>query len=206
MLLMPDDFEPDEVPEDSTDDGYPPGGLDPTPMPLASRPTNPSIHPDHIGSLSFGQREDRSFYGDAFLKDTTRPLPPRYMFTGSLDNIVRLLDTATGVCLRRMFGHVEGVWAMAGSTMRVVTGANDSIVKAWEPRSGTCELTIARHSGPGTFFFPRLFASCEYELMVLVTSVAVSDRCMASGSEDGEVLLYSFECHKEHMEECGTPA
>jgi F-box and WD-40 domain protein MET30 len=129
--------------------------------------------------------DDRAAYGPSFAADLDRPLPPRYMLSGGLDNTLRLWDTATGKCIRSMFGHVEGIWAVAGDSLRVLSGANDSMTKIWEPRSGKCERSFTGHAGP-------------------VTCVGLSDSRMASGSEDGEVRLYSFE--GESVEERGTPS
>lgn len=85
-----------------------------------------------------------------------------------------------------MFGHVEGIWGLVGDSLRMVTGANDAMVKIWDPRSGKCERTFTGHTGP-------------------VTCVGLSDSRMASGSEDGEVRLYSFEADVPLLEEYGTP-
>ena len=68
----------------------------------------------------------------------------------------------------------------------MVSGANDAMVKIWEPRSGRCERTFTGHRGP-------------------VTCVGLSDSRLASGSEDGEVRLYSF-LDAERVEEVGTPS
>ncbi|CAM1505152.1 Fc.00g107890.m01.CDS01 [Cosmosporella sp. VM-42] len=169
VLLMPADFEPDEVPNtDNTDTASVSSGRSATPVAVPEQPV-----------------DDRAAYGSGFTSDPSRPLPPRYMLTGGLDNTVRLWDTATGKCVRSMFGHVEGIWGLVGDTLRVVTGANDSMTKIWEPRSGKCERSFTGHAGP-------------------VTCVGLSDSRMASGSEDGEVRLYSFE--GERVEERGTPS
>ncbi|KAF9875247.1 sulfur metabolite repression control protein [Colletotrichum karsti] len=184
VLLMPEDFEPDEdLLAGDVNDG-------------ASVHSGRSISPSgnaNVASIlgsSFGDsgpaEDDRTAFGCTFASDPTRPLPPRYMFTAGLDNTVKLWNTATGKCLRTMFGHVEGIWGLVGDTLRLVTGANDSMVKIWEPKSGKCERTFTGHSGP-------------------VTCVGLSDSRMASGSEDGEVRLYSFEADGP-LEECGTPA
>ncbi|KAG9257166.1 WD40-repeat-containing domain protein [Emericellopsis atlantica] len=165
VLLMPPDFEPDEVPSNDNDTG--------------SVNSRRSVSPVQESSV-----DDRTAYGSGFADDT-RPLPPRYMLTGGLDNTIRLWDTASGKFIRSMFGHVEGIWGLVGDTLRVVTGANDSMTKIWEPRSGLCERSFTGHAGP-------------------VTCVGLSDSRMASGSEDGEVRLYSFEGEK--VEERGTPS
>lgn len=117
----------------------------------------------------------RAAFGPAFTAGCAakRPLPPRYMLTGALDATVRLWDVATGKCLKTFFGHVEGVWALAGDTLRVVSGAEDRMVKVWDARSGRCERTFTGHAGP-------------------VTCIGLSDSKMVTGSEDCEVRLHSF--------------
>ena len=130
--------------------------------------------------------EERAAYGPLFTEHPERPLPPRFMLTGSLDNTMRLWNTATGATLKHYFGHVEGIWGLAASTLRFVTGANDATVKVWDP-AGRCERTFAGHAGP-------------------VTCVGLSDSRMASGGEDGEVRLYIFEGDPSVPEEAGTPS
>ncbi|QPC74354.1 hypothetical protein HYE68_005106 [Fusarium pseudograminearum] len=170
VLLMPADFEPDEVPSfDNTDTVSVSSGRSNTPP---AEPSEQTV-------------DARASYGSGFTSNPDRPLPPRYMLTGGLDNTVRLWDTVNGKCIRSMFGHVEGIWGLVGDTLRVVTGANDSMTKIWEPRSGKCERSFTGHAGP-------------------VTCVGLSDSRMASGSEDGEIRIYSFE--GERVEERGTPS
>lgn len=110
-----------------------------------------------------------------------RPRPPRYILTGALDNNLRLWDVSTGRCLKTLFGHVEGVWALAGDTLRVVSGAQDMMTKVWDARTGKCDRTFTGHRGP-------------------VTCIGLSDSRMCTGSEDCEVRLYSF---KGDMAETG---
>ncbi|OIW32919.1 WD40 repeat-like protein [Coniochaeta ligniaria NRRL 30616] len=168
VLPMPLDFEPDEdvisgcSAADNTDSVSECSSHSETPVP-------------HRASSVLGSQEEdiRSHYGPGFTSDPSRPLPPRYLLTGGLDSTIRLFDSATGKCLKTFFGHLEGIWGLAGDSLRVVTGANDACVKLWEPRSGKCERTVTGHRGP-------------------VTCVGLSDSRMASGGEDNEVRVYSF--------------
>ena len=98
---------------------------------------------------------------------------PRYMVTGALDNTIRLWDVQSGRCLRTFFGHVEGIWALAADSLRIVSGSEDRTVKVWDARSGKCERNFAGHAGP-------------------VTCVGVSDSRVVTGGEDCEVRIYSF--------------
>lgn len=124
-------------------------------------------------------------YGDDWAP--ARPHPPRYMITGSLDNNVRLWDVMTGRCLKTFFGHVEGIWALAGDTLRVVSGGEDRMVKVWDARTGKCERTFTGHAAP-------------------VTCIGLSDSRMVTGSEDCEVRVYSFKSEEARGPVVGTPA
>lgn len=120
LLLMPDDFEPDEATQ---------------PVPWDDAGSNwgtaPSLH------------AERALYGDLFTADATRPLPPRYLLTTSTDNIMRLWDTASGKCLRTTcVNNAAGV--LVGDTLRVITANDTSGVKVWEPTSGKGERVFAR--------------------------------------------------------------
>ena len=68
-----------------------------------------------------------------FSDQPERPNPPQYMLTGALDSTIRLWHVPTGRCLRTFFGHLEGIWALAADTLRVVSGAEDRMVKVWGP-------------------------------------------------------------------------
>lgn len=173
VLLLPPEYEPDDEllnglsgPGDNSDSVSVSSGRSGT-------PTVSFVHTDRPTSSPARDDELRALYGAGFESETTRPLPARYFLSGGLDSTIRLWDSATGRCLKTMFGHLEGIWALAGDTIRVISGANDGMVKCWEPRSGKCDATYTGHRGP-------------------VTCVGLNDSLLASGSEDGEVRLYSF--------------
>ncbi|SPO01004.1 probable sulfur controller-2 protein [Cephalotrichum gorgonifer] len=172
LILLPDDFEPDEALE----------AIDGVSI-SSGRATSP---PHTAGRCTTPEHDDRAAFGPLFVDHPERPLPPRYMLTAGHDNNIRLWEVATGRCVRTMFGHLEGIWGLAGDTLRFVSGANDSSLKVWDARSGKCERTFTGHAGP-------------------VTCVGLSDSRMASASEDGEVRVYIFE-GDSHLEEYGTPA
>jgi len=173
ILLLPPEYEPDD--ELLTDNPGLNDNSDALSVASGGDGTSTvSIAPQDRRSSSPSRDEDiRSMYGSSFASDPARPLPARYFLSGALDSTIRLWDSATGRCLKTMFGHLEGVWSLAGDTIRVISGANDGMVKCWEPRSGKCDATFVGHRGP-------------------VTCVGLSDSRMASGSEDGEIRIYSF--------------
>ncbi|KAH8166273.1 hypothetical protein CIB48_g1936 [Xylaria polymorpha] len=130
--------------------------------PLADHPT----HQKDIELL-------RSSYGNGFSACPERSLPPPYVISGSLDNTLRLWNTASGACVRVDFGHTEGVWTIATDSLRVVSGAGDSLAKVWDAITGNCLRTIAGHTGP-------------------VTCISLTDSILATGSDDCRVIVYNF--------------
>jgi F-box/WD-40 domain protein MET30 len=163
VVLLPAEYEPEDPDaEEDVDDG----------ASSSSAPMDPqSPHAEHT---------------DIFATwPPSRPRPVRYMLTGALDSTIRLWDIATGRCLKTFFGHVEGVWALAGDTLRFVSGAEDRMVKVWDARSGKCERTLAGHEGP-------------------VTCLGLSDSKLATGSEDCVVRVLSFKSDEEERDGHGT--
>lgn len=120
VLPLPDDY---EFEDETTRDGD-----------AVSVTSNRSGTPPNGSSSSFSSTQDvdeeRAMYGPIFQNDPDRPLPPRYMLTGSLDATMRLWDTATGKSPRTFFGHVEGIWGLAADSLRYVTSANDATGKS----------------------------------------------------------------------------
>ncbi|KAF2265078.1 sulfur metabolite repression control protein-like protein SconB [Lojkania enalia] len=158
VLPLPHDFEIDEqdfvaqANNDTSDTASLPSSESAYPHPR----TTPDIPPDPL-----------------FPNDPTRPLPPSYMLTGSLDGTIRLWHVLSGRCVHRFFGHVEGVWSLAADSLRLVSGAEDKTIKIWDPRTGKHERTLTGHTGP-------------------VNCVGLSDSRLVSGSEDGTVRVHSF--------------
>ena len=163
VLPLPEEFEidVDETDQDDADNqSEGPGSPDSHTTVLDENGGFPMTFPDLNMSNLFTSQPDR-------------PQPPRYMLTSALDSTVRLWDVHSGRCVRKFFGHVEGVWAVAADTLRIVSGAEDRMVKVWDPRTGKCERTFTGHMGP-------------------VTCIGLSDSRMCSGGEDGEVRVYNF--------------
>ncbi|KIX96531.1 uncharacterized protein Z520_07797 [Fonsecaea multimorphosa CBS 102226] len=161
-LPLPAEFEPGtDVQEDDEEQLSDPGTPNSSDTILDENGGFPTVSSRDMGINSlFSSQPDRTY-------------PPHYMLTSALDSTIRLWDVHSGRCIRKFFGHVEGVWAVAADTLRIVSGAEDRMVKVWDPRTGKCERTFTGHAGP-------------------VTCIGLSDSRMCSGGEDGEVRVYNF--------------
>lgn len=159
VVVLPPEFEFEEQDEHDVSDSSSSivsSQADPQPAPLPTD-TAISVHDS---------------FGPGF-SDPQRRLPPRYILTSALDSTLRLWDTTTQKCLRTYFGHVEGVWALAADTLRIVSGAEDRTTKVWDARTGKCDRTFTGHTGP-------------------VTCLGLSDSRLCTGGEDSEVRMYCF--------------
>lgn len=104
------------------------------------------------------------------------PMPKRskpLLVSGSLDNTIKLWDIETGKVVRTLFGHIEGVWAVASDKLRLVSGSHDRTIKIWMRDEGKCTATLFGHRGA-------------------VTCLALGEDKIVSGSDDGDVRIWSF--------------
>ncbi|KIO23425.1 hypothetical protein M407DRAFT_78084 [Tulasnella calospora MUT 4182] len=99
----------------------------------------------------------------------TKPL----LISGSLDNTIRVWDVETGKKRMTLFGHIEGVWAIASDKLRLVSASHDKTIKIWNRYEGRCTATLVGHRGA-------------------VTCLALGDDKIVSGSDDGDVRIWSF--------------
>lgn len=95
------------------------------------------------------------------------------LFSCSLDNTIKIWDVRTGVCVRTLFGHMAGLWALSTDRLRLATASHDATLKVWELATGKHLFSICEHRGP-------------------VTCVQIGDDKAVSGSDDGNVNIYSF--------------
>ncbi|KAJ6008230.1 E3 ubiquitin ligase complex SCF subunit sconB [Penicillium herquei] len=114
-----------------------------------------------------------SMFGSSFDEDKDRLEPPRYIITSGVDATIRLWETSTGKCLRTFFGHLEGIWALSGDTLRIASGGLDRMVKIWDPRIPTCQETYEGHSAA-------------------VNCIGLSDSRFITGGDDYHVRMYDF--------------
>lgn len=95
------------------------------------------------------------------------------LISGSLDNTIKVWDIETGKVQRTLFGHIEGVWAVASDKLRLVSGSHDRTIKVWSREEGNCTATLVGHRGA-------------------VTCLALGEDRIVSGSDDGDVRVWSF--------------
>ncbi|TDL27201.1 WD40 repeat-like protein [Rickenella mellea] len=103
----------------------------------------------------------------------TPPRPTPVLISGSLDNTIRVWDVETGKALATLFGHIEGVWAVASDKLRLVSGSHDRTIKVWVREEGRCMATLVGHRGA-------------------VTCLALGDDKIVSGSDDGDIRIWNF--------------
>jgi WD40 repeat protein len=108
----------------------------------------------------------------------------RWLLTGSADNIVRLLDAASGAEMRRFIGHGDWITSVAFSPdgHLVLTASNDNTARIWETATGK-ELRR---------FVPA--AREYYFLQMKITSARFSadGRFVITGSDDSTARLWDI--------------
>ncbi|KAG9318377.1 WD40 repeat-like protein [Chiua virens] len=104
---------------------------------------------------------------------TGKPAKKPVLISGSLDNTIKVWDVETGKAMRTLFGHIEGVWAVACDKLRLVSGSHDRTIKVWNREEGKCTTTLFGHRGA-------------------VTCVGLGEDKIVSGSDDGDVRIWNF--------------
>jgi F-box/WD-40 domain protein MET30 len=94
-------------------------------------PTRPSPSPQRSDD-SFAMPNNKGKLKSAGSQTTPSSLQRRrpLLISGSLDNTIKLWDIDTGSAVKTLFGHIEGVWAVASDKLRLVSGSHDRTIKA----------------------------------------------------------------------------
>jgi len=104
---------------------------------------------------------------------TPRSGPKTILFSGSLDNTIKVWDIETGKTTNTMFGHVEGVWSIANDRLRIVSSSHDRTIKVWNREDGKCMSTLVGHRAA-------------------VTCLSLGEDKIVSGSDDGDIRIWNF--------------
>jgi F-box/WD-40 domain protein MET30 len=126
---------------------------------------------------TFASRLSKVDQEDSLVDDpstmTPKQSPETVLFSGSLDNTIKVWDIASGKATSTMFGHIEGVWSIAYDRLRIVSGSHDRTIKVWNREDGKCVTTLVGHRAA-------------------VTCLALGDDKIVSGSDDGDIRVWSF--------------
>ncbi|PSS22668.1 hypothetical protein PHLCEN_2v3034 [Hermanssonia centrifuga] len=92
------------------------------------------VHPVDNPETSTGQEKA---VAAAAANERTLPVPAKrvkpVLISGSLDNTIKVWDLDTGKAVQTLFGHIEGVWAVASDKLRLVSGSHDRTIKVCHP-------------------------------------------------------------------------
>lgn len=114
-------------------------------------------------------RVTREVLAGSSRKRAKRPV----LISGSLDNTIKVWDIDTAKTTQTLFGHIEGVWAVASDKLRLISGSHDRTIKVWNREEGRCTATLVGHRGA-------------------VTCLGLGEDKIISGSDDGDIRIWSF--------------
>ncbi|OBZ75057.1 putative E3 ubiquitin ligase complex SCF subunit sconB [Grifola frondosa] len=166
-------FLPPGYPAYATTAFVPPPGFDPYAhySALSVQPTPQAyVHPDPVERDQLSGKKGKEKTSNA-ASSNKRQKP--VLISGSLDNTIKLWDIDSGKAVKTLFGHIEGVWAIASDKLRLVSGSHDRTIKVWVREEGRCMATLVGHRGA-------------------VTCLALGEDKIVSGSDDGDIRLWSF--------------
>ncbi|XP_059804715.1 F-box and WD repeat domain containing protein 10B isoform X2 [Hypanus sabinus] len=96
-----------------------------------------------------------------------------FVLSGSFDLSIRRWNLMTGSCMTIYRGHMGYITSLELHKDRLVSGAMDCLTKVWDLEQGKC-LSSLRHNKP-------------------VLSVAISEKNVISGCENGEIYIWNLE-------------
>src|SRR5258708_23795461 len=118
--------------------------------------------------------------------------PYAVLISGSFDKTMKMWDIESGTCLKTYFGHIEGLWAVAVDKRHIVSASHDRTIKA------SCMIP---NSVIQTDVFPldqiwyregELSAHTLVGHRAAVTCLEITDDKIISGSDDGDIRIWSF--------------
>lgn len=106
---------------DTTKEGIPVTGYTPSATHIRDTPVAPTA------PQCKADCDERSRSPSPQVKNSASPV----LVSGSLDSTIRLWDIENGSSSSTLFGHIEGVWSVAGDKLRLVSGSHDRTIKVW---------------------------------------------------------------------------
>ncbi|CAO3680145.1 unnamed protein product [Rhizopus stolonifer] len=97
------------------------------------------------------------------------------LISGSMDNTIKVWSLNTGECLQTLFGHIQGVGALAYDKLRLVSGSQDGSIKLWDSQNGLPMYSLQPATAP-------------------VTAVGLSDTKVVSADDQGDIHVWDFRC------------
>jgi F-box/WD-40 domain protein MET30 len=136
-------------------------------------PPSPLPSPPSQREFEFSSNLDNNSSSSGGSPNVTQPPPKAIIISGSLDNTIKVWDIDRGKSTDTMFGHIEGVWAIASDRLRIVSGSHDRTIKVWNREDGKNIATLVGHRAA-------------------VTCLSLGDDKIVSGSDDGDIRIWSF--------------
>ena len=100
------------------------------------------LGPDLTASSRLGCQRTLKGHGDwvfcLALNGTT-------LFSGSLDETIKVWDVQSGECRRTLTGHGGSVRCLALNGTTLFSGSRDKTIKVWDVQSGECRRTLTGH-------------------------------------------------------------
>ncbi|KAG1056818.1 hypothetical protein G6F43_001323 [Rhizopus delemar] len=97
------------------------------------------------------------------------------LISGSMDHTIKVWSIETGQCLQTLFGHIQGVRALAYDKLRLISGSLDGSLKLWDSQNGLPMYSLQPSTAP-------------------VTAVGLSDTKVISADDQGDIHVWDFGC------------
>jgi WD40 repeat protein len=138
------------------------------------------------------------------------------LYSSANDATILLWDTEAGKPIKKFAGHQGWIWGMQydPETTTLVSCSVDGSIRIWDPRTPTCEGTLANGrevAGISVDFNANRIVSGSFDSIVRLwdlrthrfyasllghkdrcTRVDATENVIASASFDGTVILYNF--------------
>ena len=168
---------------------------------------------DSIGGIRLFRLQDKQPYlhfkghgKDLWVTAVVFSPDGKLLASSSMDNTVKVWDTATGECLKTFVGKEKWIWTVAYSPdgQTVASGGDDNLVRLWNIDTGECQILKGHDAWIWSVkFHPSgdLLASAAYDRTVRLWNIATGKCRILKGHQnivlsvdfhpDGEILASS---------------